>query len=54
MAEIADTWLEDGVEKVKSCAQKIGVTVNLLILGQLILISLVAGNFESQLKIGGM
>lgn len=54
MAEIADTWLEDGVERIRGYAQQIGVIVNLFIIGQLILISLVASTFETQLHLGGM
>ena len=52
---MADEWLAEGVELVEGYAKKISVAINLLVIGQLAAIAMLAGSFQSQINlIGGM
>lgn len=52
MMEIADTWIEDGLELVKKYANRIAYIADLLVIFQLVLVTLAGTNFQSML--GGM
>ena len=48
MAELADTWIVDGVELVKKYAQRIAAAADLLVIAQLVLVTLASASFETQ------
>lgn len=48
MAELADTWIVDGVELVKKYAQRIAAAADLLVIAQLVLVTLASVSFENQ------
>lgn len=52
---MANEWLAQGVELVEGYAKKLSAVVNLLVIGQLAAIVLLAGSFQSQINlVGGM
>ena len=48
MAELADAWIEDGVELVKKHARRIAAVADMLVIGQLVLVTLASAGFENQ------
>lgn len=54
VTQLADDWLQEGVETVAGLAQKIGFLMYALVIGLLLLVVDVAMNFQSNIQIGGM
>ena len=46
--ELADAWIEDGVELVKKHARRIAAVADMLVIGQLVLVTLASAGFENQ------